>query len=34
MSKKTCDEHFQEQKDWSGHDDIEFQFESPDLFNM
>ena len=34
VTKHYCDEHFREQKDWSGHDDIEFQFESPDLFNM
>jgi hypothetical protein len=31
-----CDEHYQEQLDWSEDtmNDIEFQFRSPDLFRM
>ena len=31
-----CDEHYQEQLDWSEDttDDIEFQFKSPELFRM
>ena len=30
-----CDEHYQEQLDWSDDtNDMEFQFKSPDLFKM
>jgi hypothetical protein len=35
-TKHYCDEHYQEQLDWSEDtmDDIEFQFKSPELFRM
>ena len=33
--KWYCDEHYQQQLDWSDDtNDMEFQFKSPDLFKM